>query len=178
MKKKSIHEMVESVTNIELIDVPIKGDSIVLLRTKEMPEFAFVMWVQRNTSTLSQMVFQVPNERGSQYPVVCACCASEQYGLEPPVSQTEDNEQWKKWAENLAMKFGESIASVCHSNGVHTIFMRRAKSWNGHYGDVDGLQVIEAKDHRNALLELHGRKIVRDALCFIDFSSSCGLGDG
>ncbi|MDP3995568.1 MAG: hypothetical protein Q8P78_03050 [bacterium] len=163
----------EFAANVELIDVPVEGAAIALLRTKEMPEFAFVMWVDVKTSTLSQMVFFMHDHGTSaHYPVVCACCSSERYGLKSP---TEDKEGEVAWETVLAAKFKAALAGACRANGVTTIFMRHANSWRKHYGDAEGLIVVEALWHRDAFLNLYGRKVVRDALQFIDYSSSKGL---
>ena len=59
-KKPTIHEAIERAhfsDNVELIDVPKQGNTMVLMRCKEMSEFAFVMWVDRVTSTRSQVLF-------------------------------------------------------------------------------------------------------------------------
>lgn len=174
-EKLTIHEVVrqiESITGVELIDVPVEGDAITLLRTRSMPEYAFVMWVHRNTSTLSQMVFRAPSH--DRYPVVCACCPSAIYGMQSP---TEDAVERDKWEKEMASRFKQALISTCQACGVKTLFMRRAEAWSRQYGNTEGLAIVEASKHRDAMYELYGRKIVSDALQFIDYSSSQGLND-
>lgn len=170
----SIHEAVsqcKEAGNVELIDIPVGGDPIVLLRTKEMPEFAFVMWVDKHSGTFSQMAFEGSEHgRDYRYLVVCACCGSETYGLECPKGRDE-----KEWEKEMAVPFKQAIVKTCREKGISVLFMRRADSWSDHYGDVKGLEVVEAMKHKDAMCELYGRKVVREVLQFIDMDKSRGM---
>jgi hypothetical protein len=176
--KTTLNNLLEIESNLtktlDHIEVPLPGDSILLLRVRKMPEFAFVMWRCINTTTASQMAFKMPNgDESNWYPVVCACCPSETSGLNPPKGDAEELE----WKVKMAEEFKRAMIDTCRENGVTTIFMRRASAWSECYGDVDGLEIVEAASHFQAFTYLYGRKVVEDSLQFIH-PSSRGLNPG
>jgi hypothetical protein len=172
-KNLSLHEVIRQakfVGNVEIIDVPVEGSPIALLRVKVMPEFAFVLWVTERTSTWSQLVFRMPwNGNSAGYPVVCACCPSEAYGLEVPGMDIGSISKEK------APVFKSALVNTAQMHGIHTLFMRNASSWNEHYGDAQGLSIKEAEDHRDAYGEWYGCRVIKEALQFMHRCSE-GLG--
>ena len=170
--KVAIHEVIQqamSADNIELIDVPVPGEPIVLLRVKTMPEFAFVVWVKQSTSTLYQMRFKLKSGglSSSYYPIVCACCSSEMHGLKCPFDESQEQER-EAWKKELAERFRRVIVDTCQSNGIKAIFMRRADQWRRRYGNTNGLKIVEGKNYEHAYQYLYGRRVISQALEFID----------
>jgi hypothetical protein len=164
---------------VELIDLPVTGISLCLLRPRLTPEFAFVMWVDRDSGTYSQMVLRNTGtgkhadeawHSRQAYLVVCACCGVETYGFDfspfesnkPEYKDSESyKREWKKWQaseegqayaskeKQLAEAFKKAIVESCQKNGITTIFMRRAEAWNNHYGKAENLAVVESADGIN-----------------------------
>lgn len=184
-EKKTIHEAIRAARfteNVELIDVPTRGEGIVLLRSREMPLCAFVMWKQIDTTTLSQMVLASNVDQGgadrrieSRYSVVCACCASERYGIEEPGGLSEKEQE--KWFRKMAGEFRDQLVRVALENGIRVVFMRRASAWGKHYGDTGGLMVVEACYHLPLLFAMYPRELIKRELRFIDYRRSGGLED-
>ena len=83
----------------------------------------------------------------------------------------------KQWQNDLAVEFKKSLIDTCRANSISTIFMRGARSWSDHYGSSEGLSVVEAGEHIDALLEEYGRRVIREALQFIDYERSQRLGE-
>ena len=181
MERLTIHEMIKNALHaedVELINVPVEGSPIALLRIKHMPEYAFVMWVSEKTSTYSQMVFCLPDHGYSdRYPVVCACCRSEQYGITPPEGKILSLVGEDDWQKGCAQAFKNALVETALANGITTLFMRRAKAWSRHYGNVHGLDIVEASEFEKAMTELYGCKLIREAMRFIDFHASRGLSE-
>lgn len=158
---KTVKQSLFSAT-IELIDVPVQGEPIVLLRAQEMPEYAFVMWAENHHSTADQMAFKMPGNHSSNlFTVVCACCEA---------SWSEKTPEQEK---ACAVNFQEALKKTCNAYNIHTIFMRRARAWEE---NPKGLRIIETDKYLDALLDDYGRKIIRTSLQFIDYYSSRGLG--
>ena len=185
IEKKIIHEAIKEAQfaeSVELIDVPTRGDGVILLRSRSMPACAFVVWAQRNTSTLSQMAF-VPNvDQGDLdnrmehcYSVTCACCPSETYGI-GEISGLSEQEQ-KEWLQKVKLEFRDQLIRICQNNGVKIIFMRSASAWERHYGSTGGLIVFEAIEHLSLLLAMYPRDLVKKELRFIDYRRSGGMED-
>ena len=172
MYKMSINEGVRQAKteNVELIEVPVPGDSITLLRAKEMPEYAFVLWTSRKTSTMSQLFLHDVDQK---FTVTCACCDSETYGLTPP----EKEEEHLKWKNQMIEQFRNALTYTAFSNGIHTLFMRKAGSWNDHYGQVSGLRIVEAYEHIPSYKEFYNKDDAKRHLSFIDYDQSEGLDD-
>lgn len=151
-------------TRVELIDVPTEGkkNRIVLLRAKEMPEYAFVMWAGDRRGTADQMVFSGADSfaDSSQHTVVCACC------------EASWSEQSSEEHRDSAVKFQEQLTKICNANNIHTVFMRRAGAWEG---KPKGFRVIETDRHRDTLQDDYGRKTINASLQFIDYRRSRGL---
>lgn len=170
--KVSLHEAVKHLTvhsDVEVIDVPVEGHKICLLRSPIMPEYAFVMWTIHSTGTASRIKLFSPT---GSYSVVCACCPSECYGVTSPTC--EEPGQWK-WKQEMAMKFKISLLTVCVNHGIKMLFMRNATSWNQKYGKMPNLAFCEAADHIEALAEDYGRKHIRKAYNFINYRFSPGM---
>lgn len=171
--RPSIEEAIcqtENTENVEIIEVPFPGDRRVLLRVKEMPEFAFFIWADKFYVSHSDIVFRMPNDGQSKhYVVLCAFCSSEIYGLDPAV--------WESRLHEMQPKFREAVLETCRKYGITTVFMCDAGMWTHHYGDVEGLQIVEASEHKKAMQELYGRKHIREALRFIDYDHSRRMGD-
>ena len=171
--RDSIHRVVrcaEFAEDVELIDIHVAGSAFVLLRSKKMPEFAFMLWTTEPTTTRSQMSFRYGSGRRSfDYSVVCACCASE---LRNQTAPSESVEEWKK-AE--AEKFKSALCGACCQNSVTTVFMRRAQSWKEGYGVIAGVEIVEASEYRQACGELYGRRTIAESFRFIH-EDSRGLG--
>jgi hypothetical protein len=155
--------------NVELVDVPTEGEHIVLFRVKELPAYAFPMWVSHRSSTAAWMAFRLGDRDSTRaYPIVCACCPSEEYGLTAPKGDDEREE----WLKGKAAQFKKSLVDACRANGITTLFMRRAAEWKPHYGDTEGLQIVEAKGFSSTLLEEHGRRVVRESFQFLTDNST------
>ncbi|KKU90836.1 MAG: hypothetical protein UY23_C0006G0045 [Candidatus Jorgensenbacteria bacterium GW2011_GWA1_48_11] len=176
-KRPTLHEAVRRAafaTNVEVIDVPIQGSPLCLLRTTELPEFAFAMAAVQSPGAHCQMALKMPNsERSGLYAVICACCPSERHGLRPPANAT--TKQRKAWEEELAREFKTAIASACRANGIIVLFVRRAPSWPIRYGRLDGITIHEAKSHQEAVIKHYPFEVVQRALRFIDYLASRGL---
>lgn len=178
--RSPIHQVVRCALfaeDVELIDVQTTGDALVLLRSKKMPEFAFVLWTTRLTTTQAQMSFRYAGERRSfDYSVVCACCPSEGYGKQVPPEYLEYSEERKKeWMTAERGSFKAAVQEACRAGAIQTVFLRRADGWRKHYGDLAGVEVAEAREHVQACCELYGRRTIREALRFIH-ENSRGLG--
>jgi hypothetical protein len=172
----SIHEVVKTAIHaedVELIDVPVEGEAVTLLRNKTMPEYAFVMWVSQETGTSTQMSFNLPNdEKSDYYPVVCACCRSEVFGVKggPQIltNSKEERDARDAWEEPKRVAFKAAIESTCQANGISTLFMRKAHQWEKRYGCIDGVQCAEAGRFMDDMTLLYGRQIIRQGLRFFD----------
>ncbi len=168
----SIHEVIKTavhVEDVELIDVPVDGEPITLLRNKAMSAFAFVMWVSEMTGTRTQMQFNLPNDATSgYYPVVCACCSSELHGLKGPNSETE-KDAYKAWEEEKRAMFKGAVEATCKAQGINTLFMRHAHVWEKRYGRIDGIQFVEAREFVEAMTELYSRQTIREGFRFFHF---------
>lgn len=159
--------------NMEIFDVPVACKPIVLLRAKEMPDCAFVVWSANRSSTASQIAFHLTAGGVSEhYSVVCACCRSEVYGLKPP----QDPIMGITVALWLTQQFSEAIADTCRANGITTVFMRKAGCWTERYGDMEGIAVVEAKDWLRTMSERFERQALLDAFKCIDIEASRGMG--
>ncbi len=174
--KVTIHEVIRRVDAtelVELIDVPLRSEPAVLLRIKSMREFAFVMWTRSDIGSV-KMTFRMPQTPLSfgLYTVLCACCNSGTYGLPEPV----DKERLTEWKKERGKAFSTAVSITCRLNKINTIFMRRANAWDEHYGVVEGLNLVEAQDHKAALLEHYSPEVVSEGLQFIDYSLSYGMG--
>ena len=172
--KPSIEEIIqqaENIDNVEIIEVPFPGHRRVLLRVKEMPEFAFFVWAQEFYVAQSDIVFCMPNnDRSKKYMILCARCSSEVYGL-----PAEDKSMWKWQKEVMRPKFTRVVLDTCHKHGVATLFMCHAEAWKDHYGVDESLQVVEASEHREAMQALYDHTTIRKALRFIDYDLSSGM---
>lgn len=178
--RSPIHSVIrcaEFAEDVELIDIHVAGNDFVLLRSKKMPEFAFMLWTTELTTTMSQMSFRYSGGRRSfDYSVVCACCPSELKNQKKPSEVEKECEEWKK-AE--AMKFKEALLEACRQNSITKVFMRCAGFWNGHYGNIAGVVIVEAseywKTYNETYGEFYGRRTIRESLRFIHEASK-GLG--
>ncbi len=162
--------------NVEVIELALEGDQRVLVRSKAMPEFAFLVWSDHQSSTHSWLGLDLPDTsyENSSYQVVCACCGTHTYGVSKPGDVGEsDSEGYKEWSNGLGQVFKCVLQETCKKNGITTIFMRRASSW--HYGELDGIKIVEASGHQNAMLDLYGRQVIQANTEFISRRTSRGM---
>ena len=94
-ENKSLEEIIaddpELEKNIETIPVKTEGERLVLLRNKQLPEIAFVVWSEKETSTQGKIALNISEPRISEkhvkskdFSTMCACCSVELYGLQNP----------------------------------------------------------------------------------------------
>jgi hypothetical protein len=170
----SILDRVLLAEELELIKLPTDGThAVVLLRSKLMPGLAFVLWDQFTTGTLSQIAFWEVGQRYRTeiYSVLCACCDSENYGVE------DADDDPVKWPNPRGDAFASALIELCQQHGIHTIFMRRADSFHKHYPSAPrGVQVVEAEDHEGEYCRFYPREFVKEHLAFIEPSASRGMG--
>ena len=88
MEITDIRETIKSVLyaeDVELIEVPVKGEDAVFLRVKTLPEFAFVLHAGGHHSTKWHLNFVMPDDISNGwmkgvshgYYVVCLCQSCE-----------------------------------------------------------------------------------------------------
>ena len=163
--------------NVEVIELALEGDQRVLVRSKNMPEFAFLLWSDHRPSTHSWLGLDLPDTpyENSSYPVVCACCDTEIYGVTKPgnVGDDRNSDVYKEWSSGLGQAFKHVLSETCKKNGITTIFMRRASSW--YHGELDNIKIVEAMNYQEAILELYGRQVIRVNTKFISQSTSRGM---
>lgn len=146
----SIHEAVRNsrfARSIELIDIPVREGSMVLLRTKKIPEYAFAIWASAKHYTLSQLVLD-GDLSNTEYSVVCACCYPE---------------------------LKEVILDACKAHSVNTLFMRHAHVWHG-WAQCQVPSLMEGYLCWDYYSFAYGREVAKRELCFIGWPSQ-GLGD-
>ncbi len=163
--------------NVEVIELPLEGHQRVLVRSKAMPEFAFLVWSDYKSGTFSWLGLDLPDtikHDDSAYPVLCACCETQTYGVAVPkrVGKTESM-PYVKWADQLGKAFRCTLEETCKKNGITTIFMRKANSWD--YGDLNGIEITEASNHQEKMLEHYGRKVIQMSTKFICKQTSRGM---
>jgi hypothetical protein len=130
------------------------------------------MWFDISTSTRSQIAFNWGVEGISPcFPVVCACCPSELYGLS--INRKESS---AKQTRKLRAAFSKSLDEKCRTHGIHSIFMRKASVWSSRYEEVKGLEIINAREFRKTMTEHYNPKMLQASFRFIDFRNSMGLG--
>lgn len=162
----TLHEAVRSsgVTNIELVDIAFGDQPVSLLRFKEMPEFAFLVWVNCPAPTSGKHTLTFKGVEG-EFRIVCLCCCCKGSGIQKPASGEKDKEH-SEWAKMGRAELKKVLVPVCKDKGIQTIFFRHAEFWTESL-ETEGINGVEADRYEDAMLELHGRKIVKNA--FGDF---------
>ena len=162
--------------NVEVIELPLEGDQRVLVRSKLIPEFAFMVWTDHQGSTYSWLGLDLPDEHSgnSSYQLVCACCNTETYGVTKPSDVGEPkSDSHQKWLADLGQKFRTVLEETCKKHGITTVFMRRVDKWD--YGEVEGVRFAEAMCYQEVMLDLYGRIPVKNATQFISQTTSRGM---
>jgi len=162
--------------NVEVIELALEGYQRVLVRSKAMPEFAFLVWSDYRGSTYSWLGLDLPgtSDRYSSYQVLCACCGTHVYGVSKPEDVGEiDSDGYNEWSNGLGQVFKSTLEETCKKNGITTIFMRRASNW--HYSKFDGINIVEAWAHQNAMMFQYGRQVVQANTEFISRITSRGM---
>jgi len=140
--------------DVELLDLAVRGDSVTLLRTKKMPEYAFLMWKFSGArSTLTQIAFKTPGSDSFErrFAAVCLCCGG-------------------------TGELAPLLNVACERYGITTIFARKADRSRDMGDDVaKSIRFVEAWKHREAYEELYGREVVEQNLQFIDYANSDGM---
>lgn len=155
----------ENSENAEVIE--LSGD-LVLLRTKDMPEFAFLMWTNRDSGTFFHLSFKMPKIHKSEaYLVTCVCCHPWSCGIQDEPETSEDG--YEEWEKEKEAEFKLLLSSACQEHGITTMFVRNAKSWQE---SPENIQVLEADKYFDEMCELYGRQTIYSALSFIDFDES------
>lgn len=144
MIETTLHEVVRqaSIDNVDIIDLPTEQGLMALLRTQEMPEYAFVLYAQVPTMDGDEIMrFRMRDGSPSRgFAIVCACCHAQ---------------------------FLRMIENKCHEYGIAGVIMRDA--WAA---DECSIVVAETFEHEHAMGELYGRKTIREVLKFIYPSKS------
>ncbi len=170
--------------NVEVIELPLEGDQRVLVRSKLMPEYAFLLWSSHRSGTRSWLGLDIPcrkdsgvsDHRSASYQVVCACCDTQTYGVNKPEGIGEsDSEAYKLWSKELGKKFIHVLKDTCKTHGIKIVFVRRAEAWNRQHSVMDGIQIVEAMQYQDAMLDLYGRRIVEANTRFISRETSEGM---
>lgn len=139
--------------DVELIDLAIRGEPVALLRTKKMPEYAFLMWKRTGArKTLTQIAFRTSEQPNFQrrFAAICLCCGYDG-------------------------ALGPLLAVACERYGITTLFARKADQYQQMGDVVKNIRFVEAWKHRNAYEELYGRAVVEQNLQFIDYANSDGM---
>lgn len=170
--------------NVEVIPLALQGEERVLLRSTLMPEFAFLLWSKHRSDTRSWLGLEIPDVkcadysgyRSKSYQVVCACCDTQVCGVTRPKTLKSGNfTAYKQWSSRLGEKFKRVLTDTCAEHRIKIVFMRRAGSWDQHYGAIDGIEIVEAQEHQEAMQELYGRTIVEANTRFISRKTSEGM---
>lgn len=143
----------------EAITVREQGDRIVLVRSPLAPEYAFMVFAERTTSTQWQMELK-NSPANRRFSVCCACCPIEGAGLPPPEGDDKVKQLW--WAEKKERLIA-SLLRVCQTHGVSTVFMRKASRWS----DVEGVEIVEADAYRIRTAESLGKERAENAMAFV-----------
>lgn len=173
--KQTLYDLVpkmEGGENVEILEIEVMGQNPVLLRNKEMPEFAFLVWPEANVhQTYTQFIFRLRDYTESEkYTVLSGGYSSEALGLE----SIDDDKTLKEFCQELTEKFKTAISEACEKNNVQIVFVERAEAWNSRYKDIQGVVFMDISDHQDAMLDLYGRRKIRECLRFIDYSKSRG----
>lgn len=164
--------------NVEAIELQLEGHQRVLVRSKAMPEFAFLVWATYRAGTYSWLGLDLMNDKdkNSAYPIVCACCETQTYGVTVPKKVGKPGgKSYRRWADKLGKVFKCTLEETCKNNGITTVFMRKADSWD--YGDIDGIEIAEASAHQNAMMDQYSHKVVMRNTKFISWYTSRGMFD-
>ena len=164
--------------NVEAIELALEGNQRVLVRSKAMPMFAFMVWSEHRSGTFSWLGLDIPKDsKGmADYQVVCACCGTQVYGITKPESlKDNDAEGWKQFKTEHGKTFKLVLTETCKRYGITTVFMRRASAWDNQYGPIDGVRFAEAREFQKVMLELYSSKVVEEHTKFISRSTSRGM---
>jgi hypothetical protein len=141
--------------SLEVIEIAQQNE-YVIIRSKEMPKFAFLMVASGLAGTKWQISFHLPDGTSSEcYPVACVC---ESCGVN---KKTKD-----------------LIAEACNNSGIRILFVRESGYWRGLGESKTGLTyVIEANRHIEWMERNHNITIIKNATSFIDYrKSNIGIG--
>lgn len=158
----------------EIIPVWKRGENeVVLLRSKNMPEFAFVVWRFIDKSINNPEEFISLDINGTPSPrffIVCAGCFYKINSRDPlsPLSE-EQKEEIKK---RSGYEFGESLCHVCFENGVRNIFMARPKEWA--FGELKdrGIGLHDAREYMKIMSISYSKLLVESNFNFINWKGS------
>lgn len=106
---RNLCELIAAADGAENVEIIELDDETALLRSKELPDIAFVMWRDRQFGTAAVMRFRGAVTREEGCCVVCACCRRKK-------------------------PFRDMVFDACHTHGISTILMRKAcqmeTDWN------------------------------------------------
>jgi len=142
---------------IEIIPVNKEGERIVLVRMKACPEFAFVIFAEKNHGSLWNL--RINGSRA--FSVCCVCCGIESYGVELPDYEQEEERNSALWA--LQNQLRDGLNQLCKEHGISHLFFRKAELFEGKYGPIPEVAILEADEYSKAMLELYGSKQVEQA---------------
>ncbi|KKP32765.1 MAG: hypothetical protein A2312_01565 [Candidatus Staskawiczbacteria bacterium RIFOXYB2_FULL_32_9] len=153
----------------EVIPVRENGDRIVLVRSKDLPQCAFLVYAGDRAGTYYQLSFNLLNGICSrQYTLVCICCSLETQGIEKPADVT--GEQVESWKKCLRQEFRALLESACKSYGVKSVFVRLPKAWANKYDAIDGVAIVDGKDF---LAAANFAGLSAESFAFINWAESC-----
>lgn len=187
--------------HVEAVTFDIAAGKLALVRSRHLPEFAFLVWADnsiRRGSTFSWLnIAKREYKQGHQ--VFCPCCghlegkqyegetATEDYTLwckrwehfpyhERPrfVGETE-TEGYKAWKLARRVEFAQKLVTACREHDIATVFVRDTKHAELMRKQLRGFPTACAWLWEDAVLEMYGRKAIREHMNFFD-PESLGAG--
>ncbi|MBI2483496.1 hypothetical protein HYV74_04965 [Candidatus Uhrbacteria bacterium] len=150
----------------EIIPVSRPGERIVLARSPAIPECAFLLWAEHDTTTRWQLELAIPEmKRIRRFAVVCLCCQFELYGVP---NLPEHQEERERLATSLRGDFAGNLSTVCARQSISTIFARHAEGWRPpRWPTITGVRMVEADQYQNVLRDARGREAMQQATAWI-----------
>jgi len=143
---------------LEVIPVNKQGDRVVLLRLRQHPEQAFLVYADKRTGTYWQLRI---NDSPSHYSICCTCCGIEKRGVKLP----ENKEDQDKLIEQLASAFLTELEQLCTKHQIKTLLTRHADQFEKRYKKtISGVNIVEADKYSRILIQESGANQVREAM--------------
>ncbi|MFH1175487.1 MAG: hypothetical protein V1698_02075 [bacterium] len=144
------------------------NNRILLLRSQYIREFAFPVWAFKDSnisSTRYKISLNINGVPSCQFSVVCACCF---HGNPEKLSGKE----YENLKEAMGKEFKNNLILACQQSGIRILFMRRPEDWK--HGDLKefGIGMHDCNHLMQVLDTSYTKKVVKDALIFIDWERS------
>jgi len=148
--------------DLEIIEFPTKGKEIVFLRSRSMPEYAFVVWSQYHNCNSRQITISLNLCHDDYLPErpdysLVSTSDSPESTLTPVYNKTH----------KLGSRFGDMVAEFCRKNGISTIFVDKEGAWGKRFGNQEELSVVGFGNHYTAFQKLYDEKTIKESLLFL-----------